>query len=312
MPALLDSIVMAIIESSNRPLTAYEIARLSTDRGSSLTPPQVYRVLDRLTARDAIQRIELRAAYVATHGQRKGFLVCRCCPAIEAFPISALTHAIDRLCTAAGFSASHSLFEVTGLCADCAKRGGTKFTKQGKAGAMTGRMKPLLALVTTAGALTLAMPADAEERRPGRLYDGAGRESGTVAITDAPKGVLLRIEARGLPPGWHGMHFHEKADCGDAAFKNAGGHVHSQKPIVHGFLVEGANDAGDLPNIYVDTDGNAVVELYSTLVSADGRDGRPALRDTDGSALVIHANPDDYKTQPIGGAGERIACAVIP
>lgn len=173
------------------------------------------------------------------------------------------------------------------------------------------RMKGLLALVMAIGTAMTAIPADAAERRPGILYDGAGRELGTVAITDAPKGVLLRVEARGLPPGWHGMHFHEKADCGDAAFKNAGGHVHSQKPIVHGFLVEDANDAGDLPNIHVAPDGSATVELYSTLVSAEGRGGRPSLRDADGSALVIHANPDDYKTQPIGGAGERIACAII-
>lgn len=54
------------------------------------------------------------------------------------------------------------------------------------------------------------------------------------------------------------------------------------------------------------------VELYSTLVSIDGNDGRPALRDVDGSTLVIHANPDDYTTQPIGGAGGRIACAIAP
>lgn len=123
---------------------------------------------------------------------------------------------------------------------------------------------------------------------------------------------MLRIEARRLPQGWHGVHFHEKADCSDAGFKGAGGHVHLHKPIVHGFLAEGANDAGDLPNIHVHGDGSVTVELYSTLVSVNGRDGRPALRDADGSALVIHANPDDYTTQPIGGAGDRIACAVIP
>ena len=170
----------------------------------------------------------------------------------------------------------------------------------------------LISSTATAVMMTTAVAAAAAERRPGVLYDGAGRELGTIAITDAPKGVLLRIEAKGLPPGWHGMHFHEKADCGDAAFKSAGGHVHSQKPIVHGFLVEDANDAGDLPNIHVAPDGKATVGIYSTLVSADGGGGRPALRDGDGSALVIHANPDDYETQPIGGAGEGIACALVP
>lgn len=174
------------------------------------------------------------------------------------------------------------------------------------------KARHLLAAMVTASAMIAAQPADATERRPGVLYDNAGKALGMIAVVDAPKGVLLGIEAQDLPPGWHGVHFHEKADCGDAAFANAGGHVHSEKPIVHGFLVEGANDAGDLPNIHVHADGSVTVALYSTLVSVHGTDGRPALKDADGSALVIHANPDDYTTQPIGGAGERIACAIIP
>lgn len=177
-------------------------------------------------------------------------------------------------------------------------------------GMMAVGVKAFAALIVAA--MLTAVPADAAERRPGILYDNAGKALGSVTIVDAPKGVLVRIEGKGLPPGWHGAHFHEKADCGDAAFKGAGGHVHSQKPIVHGFLVEGANDAGDLPNIHAAADGSVAVEFYSTFVSAEGLGGRPALRDADGSALVIHANPDDYRTQPIGGAGERIACAVIP
>lgn len=174
------------------------------------------------------------------------------------------------------------------------------------------RMKGLLAVIMTAGAMMVSVPADAAEQRPGVLYDGTGKDLGVITVTDAPKGVLLRIEARGLPPGWHGVHFHEKADCSGAVFQAAGGHVHSEKPIVHGLQVDSANDAGDLPNIHVYVDGSVTVELYSTLVSMDGNDGRPSLRDVDGSALVIHANPDDYTTQPIGGAGDRIACAIVP
>lgn len=313
MPATLDASLMRILEDSDQPLTAYEIARQSGKGGSPLTPTQVYRVLNRLIARGTVQRIELLAAYLATRGETKGYMICRCCHAVESFPSSAFTRAVDRLCRAAGFTASRTIFELSGICAECAS--GNVVTRAGplerKEQVMATGMKGFLALIAAAGAMASAIPADAAERRPGTLYDSAGRELGSVAITDAPKGVLLRVEARGLPPGWHGMHFHEKADCSDAAFKNAGGHVHSQKPIVHGFLVEDANDAGDLPNIHVGSDGMATVELYSTLVSADGRGGRPALRDADGSALVIHANPDDYRTQPIGGAGERIACAVI-
>jgi superoxide dismutase, Cu-Zn family len=143
------------------------------------------------------------------------------------------------------------------------------------------------------------------------LKNSKGNAIGAVTVTGAPHGVLLRVEARDLTPGWHGMHFHEKGDCSDAMFKNAGAHVHAATPVVHGFLNADANDAGDLPNLFVAADGTATVELYSTLVGLDSSGGRPALLDADGSALVIHADPDDYKSQPIGGAGARIACAVI-
>lgn len=161
-------------------------------------------------------------------------------------------------------------------------------------------------------ALCLAIAVAAENLETGVIRDSAGTSRGHIAVSETATGVLLRVEATGLTPGWHGMHFHEKGDCSDAAFKAAGGHVHSATPLVHGFLVEGANDAGDLPNLFVAADGSATVELHSTLVSLTGVGGRAALKDGDGAALVIHENPDDYRTQPIGGAGARIACAIIP
>jgi Cu-Zn family superoxide dismutase len=68
---------------------------------------------------------------------------------------------------------------------------------------------------------------------------------------------------------------------------------------------------GDLPNVYASADGVVKAEVFSALVSFTGAGGRPALRDADGSALVVHASADDYTTQPIGGAGGRVACAVI-
>lgn len=145
----------------------------------------------------------------------------------------------------------------------------------------------------------------------GDLLGVDGVAHGHVQVTQAPKGVLVRIEAKGLTPGWHGIHFHEKGSCEAPKFTSAGGHVHTVKPVVHGLLNEKANDDGDLPNLYVAADGSATVELYSTLVSLKGQDKRPALLDTDGAAFVVHANPDDYATQPIGGAGDRVACAVL-
>ena len=169
-------------------------------------------------------------------------------------------------------------------------------------------------LTITLSSLFLSGLASAQatpEARTSSLKAANGEVIGEVTVTAAPHGVILRVQARGLPPGWHGMHFHEKADCSDPAFKASGGHLHAKNPVVHGMLNAGFNDAGDLPNLYVGTDGSATVELYSTLVELTGSGPRPALLDADGAALVIHANPDDYKSQPVGGAGDRIACAPI-
>lgn len=144
-----------------------------------------------------------------------------------------------------------------------------------------------------------------------QLLGPGGKPIGTVTLTDAPKGVLVRVQATGLPPGWHGMHFHEKGDCSDDKFMKSGAHVHGEQKLVHGLLNADATDNGDLPNLYVGADGQATVELYSTLVSFKGAPGRPALLTEGGRALVIHANPDDYRSQPIGGSGARIACAPL-
>jgi Cu-Zn family superoxide dismutase len=144
------------------------------------------------------------------------------------------------------------------------------------------------------------------------LKNGAGADLGHVMLTAAPNGVLLRVQAKGLPPGWHGLHFHEKADCSKADFTSAGGHVHGKATMTHGLLNPDANEAGDLPNLYVAADGTGTAEIFYSYVSIGGSEGRENLADADGSAIVIHANADDHTTQPIGGAGARIACGVVP
>lgn len=175
-------------------------------------------------------------------------------------------------------------------------------------------MKTGLTKALAAGLLlgVMASPlASAAETADGTLVGADGAEVGTVKVTNAPGGVLLRVSVRNLSPGWHGMHFHEKGSCEAPKFTSAGAHVHTVKPVVHGLLHDNANDNGDLPNLYVGPDGQATVELYSTLVSLKPGSTRPALLANGGSALVIHAHPDDYTSQPIGGSGDRVACAVI-
>ena len=143
------------------------------------------------------------------------------------------------------------------------------------------------------------------------IKGAAGATIGLASFQDGPAGVVIHLEARGLTPGWHAVHLHEKGDCSDAAFTAAGGHINHAPKTPHGLLNPGGPDMGDLPNIYAAADGSVFAELYSPFVSVAGAGGRPGLVDADGSALVIHANKDDYLTQPIGGAGPRVACGVV-
>jgi Cu-Zn family superoxide dismutase len=169
-------------------------------------------------------------------------------------------------------------------------------------------------LVTAAVVMALsasAIAAEAATKAAADLKDASGRDAGSVTLSQGLKGVLLHVTVKGLTPGWHAIHFHEVGDCSAPDFKTAGGHVHAQATRVHGLLNPDANEAGDLPNLFVAGDGTGAAEFFSTSVSLDGAEGQPALLDKDGSAMVIHANPDDFVSQPIGGAGARIACGVI-
>jgi len=156
------------------------------------------------------------------------------------------------------------------------------------------KLKTFAGMAMLGAAALLSPPADAEERKAGTLYGANGKPIGKITVT-APKGVLLRVKVSGLPPGWHGMHFHETANCDDAAFKGAGAHVHSVTRSFTTFSSRMRTTPAICP-ISVDEKDGASVELYSTLVSARDGTGRLSLTDADGSALIIHANADDYDT----------------
>ncbi|MFN3536147.1 MAG: superoxide dismutase family protein [Brevundimonas sp.] len=143
------------------------------------------------------------------------------------------------------------------------------------------------------------------------LLNNAGEEIGTVSLTQAPTGLLMRVEVNGLTPGWHGIHIHETGDCGDTAFQNAGGHINHAQTVPHGLLNPEGPDDGDLPNIHAGDNGQAYAEIFTTRARLAENGPGQWLWDENGSAIVIHANPDDHRSQPIGGAGDRVACAVI-
>ena len=141
------------------------------------------------------------------------------------------------------------------------------------------------------------------------LVDGAGETIGKVRVEQAPQGVILQVEASGLPPGPHGIHLHANGSCAPD-FKAAKGHV-NPGGAPHGLRHPNGPDPGDLPNLFVAADGTAKAEFYTTRVALAAGGSQPGLLDADGAAVIIHANADDHMTQPIGGAGGRIACGVI-
>jgi len=144
------------------------------------------------------------------------------------------------------------------------------------------------------------------------MIDNKGTVIGHAEFTQGTTGVLIEIKASGLPAGKHGMHFHETGSCQDIEhFKMSKKHIMpSGKP--HGFLNPEGPHEGNLPNLIVHKDGSVHTELYTEMLSLNGKDDKPALQDADGSALIVHINQDDHMSQPIGGSGARISCGAIP
>ncbi|MBO9473623.1 superoxide dismutase family protein [Shimia sp. R10_1] len=173
----------------------------------------------------------------------------------------------------------------------------------------------LATVTTTATMLASAMMATAGNApqitatAEAKIINNAGAQIGTANFMQGPRGILLSLSVQGLPPGKHGMHFHAVGDCTPLdTFKGAHGHI-MPGDLPHGFFHSDGPHAGNLPNLIVGADGTAEVELYTNLLMLDQGAGK--VLDEDGSTLVIHANPDDHFTQPIGGSGGRIACGVI-
>jgi Cu-Zn family superoxide dismutase len=153
----------------------------------------------------------------------------------------------------------------------------------------------------------LAAPALAADKASVVLQDASGKEVGTATLVTTPSGTLITLDLTAAPPGTHGFHIHSAGKCEPPEFESAGGHFNPDK-TKHGLLNADGPHAGDMPNVHVPDGGKLTVEVLNSLVSLSGES---ALLDEDGSALVLHAGADDYRTDPAGHAGGRIACGVI-
>ena len=172
-------------------------------------------------------------------------------------------------------------------------------------------MRPVVVAALIAGGLTApALAQQSPQTFEGAIMGAKGENIGKLTIRSGENATVMRItiNAGGLTPGWHGMHFHQVGDCSDPGkYELSKGHVNHDN-AKHGLLNSDGPDQGDLPNIYANADGSANAEVSSESILLTGDEG---LKDKDGSALVIHASEDDHTSQPIGNAGARVACAAI-
>jgi len=144
------------------------------------------------------------------------------------------------------------------------------------------------------------------------LVNGTGGSAGRVTFRQGPTGVLIRVEAAGLTPGWHGLHLHGVGQCEGPKFTSAGSHVkHGDSTAMHGLLNAEGPESGDLPNLYAGADGRGFAEVFTADAALVEGAAGPNLLDADGAAILIHAGPDDHAAQPIGGSGDRVACGII-
>lgn len=139
------------------------------------------------------------------------------------------------------------------------------------------------------------------------LATADGHSAGRADLVASGDQILLHLTASGLPAGAHGAHLHTTGRCEAPGFTTAGGHL-NPAGHQHGTENPAGPHLGDLPNLIVKNDGTGELTVPVSVARADF-DAR--VFDTDGTAIVIHAGPDDYKTDPSGNSGGRIACGVF-
>ena len=138
----------------------------------------------------------------------------------------------------------------------------------------------------------------------GGLIAGDGTELGNVSVQATASGhTLVLINAEGFREGIYAVHLHQVGACDGPGFESAGEHIGGGDE--HGVMTDTGPHPGDLPNAHVGPDEQLAMEAFAIGLGPDD------VFDEDGSALIVHANPDDYTTQPGGNSGDRIACAVI-
>lgn len=170
----------------------------------------------------------------------------------------------------------------------------------------------LASLLLPALLLLLCAPAQAalKAKAIARLAGLDGKPRGTATFDALNRGVLITLDLHDLPPGAHGIHLHTSGNCNAKTGFTAAGPILTLTPGKrHGYLAEGGPIAGDLPNQFAGADGRLHASIETGSFSLGN--GKRSIFDRDGVALIVDARGDDYSTQPLGNAGDRIACGVV-
>lgn len=163
-----------------------------------------------------------------------------------------------------------------------------------------------IALLTTAGCAT-AYEDSATEIGSAELLDRSGNSVGSATLYGLADEVTVSVSLEGLNGGTHAVHLHTTGDCSASDFTSAGGHL-NPTGNQHGRLNPQGAHLGDLPNVEVSSSGTGTV---SAALSGTRGTVVSQIFDADGTALVVHEGADDYRTDPAGDAGSRIACGVF-
>jgi len=177
------------------------------------------------------------------------------------------------------------------------------------------RRATLLSVIVVAGCSTSgsgasspghATPSAAAGSVNAVMHDQAGHDLGTLSVTESSQGFIVSGSLAHLPPGTHGIHLHTVGSC-EGSFASAGAHWNPTSRQ-HGFENPMGPHLGDLQNIVVGADSLAQVSVTNRGGVLRGAGG---LLDADGASIVVHAGPDDYRTDPSGNSGARFACGVL-
>jgi superoxide dismutase, Cu-Zn family len=180
-------------------------------------------------------------------------------------------------------------------------------------------MQSRIAATLLAWSLSLVACGDMGRRDAGRdspsaantvtilMRDAAGKDLGTLTVTEAAGGITIAGRLAGLRPGEHAIHLHQVGRCDPPGFESAGDHWNPTNRQ-HGKQSPQGPHLGDLPNITVAQDRSVMVQATTPGGTLRGAN---ALLDSDGAAVVVHAGRDDYRSQPAGDSGDRIACGVV-